>query len=234
MSKRSKFKSDFKMKIVQEYLAGNGSSIQLGFKYDCSGNSILAWVAQYNYYGETAFTINRHDNSYTHELKKCVVEEYLAGGISLRNLSFKYNIPGHKQLINWIKVYNSHKELKPYNKGGGIIMTKGRKTTCEERITIVEHCIMNGLDYNATAKKYAVSYPQIYSWVSKFNANGISGLKDNRGKGKDKEDMNEVESLRNENKLLHAKLDYLKMEQELKKKVQEMQMGLVSTTRKKK
>ena len=234
MSKRSKYGSDFKIKIVQEYLIGNGSSIQLGIKYDCSGNSILEWVAQYEYYGEAAFILNHHSNSYTHELKQNVVEEYLAGGISLRNLSHKYNIPGHRQLINWIKVYNSHKELKPYNTSGGIIMTKGRKTTCEERITIVEDCMKNGLDYNATSKKYEVSYQQIYNWVSKFNANGISALKDSRGKGKDKEDMNEVESLRNENKLLQAKLTYMEMEQELKKKVQEIQMDLVSTTRKKK
>ena len=234
MSKRSKYGSDFKMKIVQEYLVGNGSSIQLGVKYDCSGYSILEWVAQYDYYGETAFVLNRHNNSYTHELKQSVVEEYLAGGISLQNLCFKYNIPSPKQLRNWIKVYNGHKKLKPYKTSGGIIMAKGRKTTCEERITIVEHCIKNGLDYNATAKKYKVSYQQIYSWVSKYNANGISALKDNRGKGKDNEDMNEVESLRNENKLLQAKLAYLEMEQELKKKVQEMQMDLVFTTRKKK
>src|SRR5665648_764157 len=69
MSKRSKYGSDFKMKIVQEYLVGNGSSIQLGVKYDCSGYSILEWVAQYDYYGETAFVLNHHNNSYTHELK---------------------------------------------------------------------------------------------------------------------------------------------------------------------
>jgi len=234
MGRKAKYGSDFKMEVVQKYLVGYGSSIQLGKKYDCPGDSILEWVAQYENYGEKAFVLNHYNNSYTHELKQSVVEEYLAGGISQQNLCFKHNIPSPKQLRDWIKVYNGHKKLKPYKTSGGIIMTKGRKTNYEERITIVEHCIINGLDYNATAKKYDVSYQQIYSWVSKYNANGASALKDNRGRGKSKEDMNEVESLRNENKLLQAKLAYLEMEQKLKKKVQEMQTDLVSTTRKKK
>ena len=44
MGRKTKYESDFKMKVVQEYLAGYGSSIQLGEKYDCPGDSILEWV----------------------------------------------------------------------------------------------------------------------------------------------------------------------------------------------
>jgi len=234
MGRNVKYKREFKMKVVREYLDGLESANQLGVKYNCHKRTIFVWIAEYEHYGETAFALKRKNNSYTPDFKRMVVEEYLASKKSLQDLCFKYKIPRHKQLSDWIKVYNGHEKLKSYKASGGIIMIKGRKTTYEERITIVEHCIKNGLDYNSTTKKYEVPYQQIYSWVSKFNANGISALKDNRGKGKDKEDMNEVESLRNENKLLRAKLDYLKMEQELKKKVQEMQMDLVSTTRKKK
>ena len=39
----------------------------------------------------------------------------------------------------WIKMYNSHTELKSYT--GGSRMTKGRSTTCEERIALVRECI---------------------------------------------------------------------------------------------
>lgn len=44
---------------------------------------------------------------------------------------------------------------------------KSRKTTLEERIKIVEHCIAN--DYAASAKDFRCSYGQVYSWVSKIN-----------------------------------------------------------------
>ena len=37
----------------------------------------------------------------------------------------------------WIKKYNSHRELKDTGKGMSESMTKGRKTTWEERIQIV-------------------------------------------------------------------------------------------------
>lgn len=44
-------------------------------------------------------------------------------------------------------------------------MTKGRKTTYEERIEIVSFCIENHKNYQLTVDTYQVSYQQIYSWV---------------------------------------------------------------------
>ncbi|MFB0958903.1 MAG: helix-turn-helix domain-containing protein [Clostridiaceae bacterium] len=101
---------------------------------------------------------------------------------------------------------------------GVTTVTKGRKTTYEERLDIVEHCLKNGLDYQGIAQKYKVSYQQVYSWVRKYNSQGAAGLKDNRGRGKDLTDMNEVERLTAENKLLKARLERFDIEAELKKK----------------
>lgn len=100
-------------------------------------------------------------------------------------------------------------------------MTKGRKTTYEERIEIVEDCLKNGQDYQMSADKYNVSYTQIYSWVKKYNERGVAGLKDSRGKGKDLEDMTEFERLQAENRLLKARLERLEIEAEIKKKLEE-------------
>ncbi|MGY4111348.1 transposase-like protein [Aeribacillus sp. SP014] len=44
-------------------------------------------------------------------------------------------------------------------------MTKGRKTTWNERIQIVLNCLGNGKDYKKTAETYEVSYQQVYQWV---------------------------------------------------------------------
>ena len=61
----------------------------------------------------------------------------------------------------WIKMYNSHTELKSYT--GGSRMTKGRSTTCEERIALVRECIEKGYNYGEIVKKYKVGYQQIYT-----------------------------------------------------------------------
>ncbi len=63
-------------------------------------------------------------------------------------------------------------------------MSKGRKTTSEEKIEIVQYCIDNNYDYKGAVFAYKVSYSQDYSWTKKFNNEGKEGLADNRWKGK--------------------------------------------------
>ena len=63
-----------------------------------------------------------------------VVQEYLDGKGSLRDLSAKHNIPSSETLLKWVNSYNSHEELKDYNPNKReLYMTKSRKTTLEER-----------------------------------------------------------------------------------------------------
>lgn len=102
-------------------------------------------------------------------------------------------------------------------------MTKGRATTREERMEIVGFCIENGKDYTRTIEKYSVSYPQIYSWVRKYEESGTAGLEDKRGKRKDISGMTETERLKAENKMLQAKLRYAEMENLLLKKLEELE-----------
>ena len=71
--------------------------------------------------------MSRKNNSYSAKLKYRAVEDYLRGEGSLRELCQKYGIRSTRQLRNWIKLYNGHKELKCYT--GGSRMTKGRDTT---------------------------------------------------------------------------------------------------------
>ena len=54
-------------------------------------------------------------------------------------------------------------------------MNKGRKTTLEERIEIVQYTLAHDLDYERAVKKFGVSYPQVYAWVRKYQA-GKKGL----------------------------------------------------------
>lgn len=93
----------------------------------------------------------------------------------------------------------------------------------DERIEIVSYCIARGKDYGAAIEKYGVSYPQIYSWVSKYGAKGVDGLIDKRGKPKPQHEMTEVERLRAENKMLRAENKQKEMEIAVLKKVREIE-----------
>jgi len=96
-------------------------------------------------------------------------------------------------------------------------MTKGRKTTLEERTGIVVFCLENDHNYVLTAKEFKISYAQVYSWVRKYKASGLAELKDTRGKGKTIEDMTDLEKLKAEKKILEARNYRLQMENDLLK-----------------
>ena len=100
--------------------------------------------------------MSRKNKSYPAELKYQAVADYLSGAGSLRAICKKYKIGNKKRLQDWIKLYNSHKELKYYT--GGSRMTKGRDTTYEERIALVHECIENGYNYTGIAQKHKVGY----------------------------------------------------------------------------
>lgn len=168
-----------------------------------------------------------HKNKvYSAELKQQAVQDYLAGKGSLRQICKLYEIKDKRQLRYWISCYNGHREMRrPSSARGEIYMTKGRKTTQEERAQIVAFCIEHGKDYALTVETYQVSYQQIYSWVGKYEANGVDGLVDRRGKAKPEDELTEAERLRQENRILQAKLKDKEMEIALLKKLRELKGG---------
>ncbi len=168
----------------------------------------------------------RREKKYSKELKLQAVEAYLNGEGSQYEICRKLNISSHSRLQYWIKCYNGHKEFKE-RRGAGreIYMTKGRKTTQEERAEIVAFCIEHEKDYPLTIQRYGVSYQQIYAWVRKYEEKGIDGLKDGRGRTKPVEEMSEADRLRMENKILKAQLKDAEMENKLLKKLRELRGG---------
>ena len=163
---------------------------------------------------------------YGAELKLRAVQDYLSGKGSQREICRKYEIPVHSMLQRWISSYNGHKDFRERSGARGeIYMTKGRKTAQEERAQIVAFCIEHGKDYALTVETYQVSYQQIYSWVRKYEAAGVDGLVDRRGKTKPKDELTEAERLRQENRMLQAKLKDKEMEIALLKKLRELRGG---------
>ena len=170
--------------------------------------------------------MSKKRKKYCAEFKLLAVQDYLAGKGSQREKCRKHGIPDHKMLRQWISCYNGHKDFKERSSAKGeIYMTKGRKTTQEERAQIVAFCIEHGKDYGLTVETYQVSYQQIYSWVRKYEASGVDGLVDRRGKAKPEDELTEAERLRQENRMLQAKLRDKEMEIALLKKLRELRGG---------
>ena len=165
----------------------------------------------------------RKNKKYSMELKMKAVQSYINGEGSYEILKEKYKLRSSTQLKNWVLWYNGHREFKERTSAKGeIYMTKGRKTTQEERAKIVAFCIEHNYDYGLTVETYGVSYNQIYAWVRKYEEGGVDKLKDNRGRTKPVEEMSEIEKLRAEMKILEAKNRQLEIENEFIKKLQEL------------
>ena len=218
-----KISNDVKLITVQNILNNivtlKEAARSLGIAYQ----SIQRWIAIYKGFGAEGFSTKSGNNRYTSELKQQAVTEYLHGGSSLMDICIKYKIRSHRQLLDWILKYNGHNETKISKTGGINIMTKGRATNYEERIEIVKFCIENNNNYAGTAKKYKVSYQQVYSWVMKYQTKGIDALQDGRGKRKKESEMSELEKLKVQNKLLEAENRRQLMEIEFLKKLDEVE-----------
>ena len=101
-------------------------------------------------------------------------------------------------------------------------MNKGRKTTLEERLEITQFTIANGQDYQLAIEKYQVSYQQVYSWVKKYQERGESGLTDSRGRKKNSQELTKNERFHLRIKELEIRNQFLEMENNFAKKLQEI------------
>ncbi len=218
----SRFTPEEKLEAVRRYLEGGESYAGIAKTIGAAGTTIAYWCRSYECWG--AETFERSGNKkYSLDLKKKAVEYYLSGKGSQNDTCKKFEIKSNAQLKRWIKMYNDH-NLKA-SPGGKVkmTMTKGRKTTLQERIDIVTDHIESGRSYAETAEKYQISYQQIYQWVQKYNEKGVEGLVDRRGRTKPEEEMSEVEKLQAENRILKAKLKRKELENLFLKKLDEIE-----------
>ena len=181
--------------------------------------TVRAWIISYKSNGLDAFTHVK--NSIILLKKNRAVIAYLSGEGSLNSISQRFGLRSNMQLRDWIKRYNSHEELKTSGTGGCFTMTKGRKTTFDERVEIVQYCIAHNHNYAETANKYNVSYQQARNYTVKYESSGLDALRDNRGKRKAPDTLTEVERLRAELKIEHARRMKAEMEASFLKKIRQ-------------
>lgn len=223
MSHKAKILESEKIAAIEKYLRGEDSLRHLATQLNVSCTSIEQWLQTYQSLGPNGLINTSKNSAYPAELKTTAVKDYLAGGGSHMAICKKYGIKSTCQLRTWILKYNSHEKLKTSGTGGMPTMTKGRVTTYDERVEIVKYCIEHQNNYAETAKKYQVSYQQVYTWTSKYESDGVEALQDRRGKRKNESEMSELEKLKAQNKLLEAQNRRQQMEIDFLKKLDEIE-----------
>ena len=222
MVRKAQISPDLKIRYVKRFIAREISKSEAARECGVCERTFEVWVAKYKADGPKGLHAQKQNKKYPEWQKKDAVEEYLRGGCSLVAICEKYAISSPHPLRNWIKEYNAHGKLK--SSSGGSRMSKTRKTTQDERIEIVHYCILNGKNYGDTAIRYSVSYQNVYQWVHRYEKLGIDGLEDRRGKkpGTVKPRTPE-EELRAKVAQLEARNRDLQMENDLLKKLDELQ-----------
>ena len=102
----AKYDFEFKKKVVEAYLRGEGGYQTLSKKYGLkSTRQIGYWVKFYNKFGNEGLRLLENGRVYPFELKLLVVESYLKGNVSYSELGLKYGILNHRVIGSWIKKY---------------------------------------------------------------------------------------------------------------------------------
>ena len=228
MSRKSKIEPNLKVRLVEKYLKNEIGIREASRQAGLSSNGtevFRKWIDIYRNEGPTGLLNQKRNKYYSRELKMAAVNDYLTGKGSLQTVAARYGLRSKHPLQNWIKEYNTHGEIRSRGSGGGSYMGKTRKTTPEERLKIVQECLANDKNYGAMALKYNCSYQQVRNWVLRYEKMGAAGLEDRRGRRAGSQPARTPEEeLRDKIAELERKNRELQMENDLLKKVRELEM----------
>jgi transposase-like protein len=219
---RVQYNAKEKLAIIEEIDSGDLGVMAVAYKYGISKTTLVKWRRRYEVYGFEGLEVQTENRSYPVELKLQAVLDYIKGELSQYDIIDKYKIASRTQLSDWVKKYNSHSSLKAY-KGGAKAMTKGRSTTWQERLEIVQYCLTHNQDYRKTAEQHQVSYQQVYQWVKKYQDGGQVALQDGRGRKKAEEELTDADRQKLAMKKMEAEIERLRAENAFLKKLEELE-----------
>lgn len=219
-----KWSAQEKLAVLQEIERSQIGLAAAAKMYGIGKTTLIEWRDRYELNGFEGLEHRICNRSYSADLKFQAVKDYLSGALSQSQIIRKYKIACRTQLRRWIQKYNDHSSLTSYY-GGAKAMTKGRATTWQERIDIVQYCLAHNYDYQKTVSQYQVSYQQVYQWVKKYENGGQDALQDGRGRKKPEEELTEADrhklamkKLEYENERLRAEVAFLKKLQEFQRR----------------
>ena len=115
-----KYSFEFKKKVVEAYLRGEGGYSYLAKKYGVKNKrQVLNWVHYYAEFGDEGLRRSRGNKTYTFEFKLNVVELYLSSEVSYQELALSQGINNSALLAKWVNDFRTAgpDALRPKKKG---------------------------------------------------------------------------------------------------------------------
>ena len=137
----AKYSFEFKKKVVNSYLNGEGSFEFVAKKYEilpCT--NVKTWVRNYKNFGDEGLFRSRKNELYSFEYKLHVVELYLSSEISYQDLALQEGITTPSMIANWVNRFRAAgpDALRPHKKGRRKTLgTSNKKLNIEQDTTTV-------------------------------------------------------------------------------------------------
>ena len=128
----SKYSFEFKKKVVNAYINGEGGYNYLSEVYGIpSQSNIEKWVHNYQVFGDNGLLRSRKNENYSFEKKLSVVELYLSSEISYQDLALQEGITNPSMIANWVNRFRvaGPDSLRPRKKGRRRTLDKTVKNT---------------------------------------------------------------------------------------------------------
>lgn len=133
----AKYSTEFKMKVVKEYLETNISYKYLSDKYGIPNESVIKiWVNAYKSQGYEGIKVKRENTQYTLEFKLNVVKLYLTGEMSYQSLANELKVNNPSIITRWVKDFREKgiEGLKSKKRGRPSKMSKSQNKSKDTKI----------------------------------------------------------------------------------------------------
>ena len=115
-TRNSSYSKEFKTKVVEEYIRGEGSSIDPGIKYNIPSGLLRSWVRMYNanrelrdYSPKQEVYMAQARRKTTIEERKAIVDYCINHNRDYKNTAAKYDV-SYSQVYSWVKKYDTDGE----------------------------------------------------------------------------------------------------------------------------
>lgn len=130
-TRNSSYSKEFKVKVVEEYIRGEGSSIDLGIKYNISSGLLRSWVRMYNDNRELKDHNPKQEvymaqarRKTTLEERKEIVDYCIKHNRDYKNTAAEYDV-SYSQVYSWVRKYDTDGEA-------GLADKRGQRKTDDE------------------------------------------------------------------------------------------------------
>ena len=126
----AKYSFEFKKKVVNSYLNGEGGFKFIAKKYGVPAcSNVKKWVRNYEKFGDDGLFRSRKNKLYSFEYKLHVVELYSSSKISYQDLALQEGITNPFMIMNWVNRFRAAgpDALRPHKKGRKKTLDKSDK-----------------------------------------------------------------------------------------------------------